>query len=210
MSGCRAPDRPAASPRPGGPAVPAWCGAGRCPPPGRPPVAGVSGRSRAGAVRSETRAAVTASKAGRFSGHRRRRGGGPDPRPRPGVLNRVSIIQRPPYRSGTVAANTASASPSAGRSVVGSGRCGGSPPSSGGPVPVAGTAHPQRGGDPGEGDARQDGAETGIRVKERDWTGQVCGSDRVRIRPSGWVNRPNSRSTRSALSSYFFERNPLI
>ncbi len=34
---------------------------------GKAPVAGVSGRSRAGAVRSGTRAAVTASKAGRFS-----------------------------------------------------------------------------------------------------------------------------------------------
>ncbi len=35
-------------------------------PSGKAPVAGVSGGSRAGAVRSETRAAVTASKAGRF------------------------------------------------------------------------------------------------------------------------------------------------
>ncbi len=35
-------------------------------PSGKAAVAGVSGRSRAGAVRSETRAAVTASKAGRF------------------------------------------------------------------------------------------------------------------------------------------------
>ncbi len=53
-------------------------------------------------------------------------GAGPaglDPRPGPGVLNQVSIVQRPPYRSRTVAANTAPASPSAGRSVVGSGQC---------------------------------------------------------------------------------------
>ncbi len=61
------------------------------------------------------------------------------------MRNQVSIIQRLRYRSSTVAANTASASPSAGRSAVGSGRCGGSPPSSGGPVPVAGTAKTERG-----------------------------------------------------------------
>ncbi len=105
-------------------------------PSGKAPVAGVSGRSRAGAVRSGTRAAVTASKAGRFF----RSPAAPDPPALIRVPDPACGTGSPSssaHRTGPARWRRTRRRPPLRRALRGRERpVRGSSPSSGGPVPV--------------------------------------------------------------------------